>query len=67
MMEQLQAAARQLADANELKTAIGRVLTEEQQIAVTARIEGDKRAFFRWLDTDAGREATRAYVTAFLK
>ena len=49
-----------------LSYAIGEAITVDQQIALSRVMDGDPGAYQRWLKTDAGRAATRAYVDAYL-
>lgn len=66
MMDELAKAAAQLVAIKDLKAAVGRALTNEQQLAVSRAVTANPKAFELWLETDAGRAATRAYVDAFV-
>lgn len=66
MISDIQAAIAQLAGVNELKAALGRTLTVEQQMEVSKRMHADPRELLRWIETDAGRVAARAFIDAWV-
>lgn len=66
MMNQLIDAAKKLKAAEELKFAIGEVMTDEQSVACSKILDTDPGRYQRWLKTDTGRAATRIYIDAFL-
>lgn len=48
-----------------MKTAIGRALTPEQQLAVSAKIKDGPDQFIAWLGTPEGTAAARSMAEAF--
>lgn len=65
LMEQIAAASRQMEAASRVKAAIGRALTAEQQLAVSAKIADGPERFIVWATTDDGRAAIRALADKF--
>lgn len=49
-----------------LKTAVGRALTSQQQLAVSARLAVSPTAFIDWLGTEEGRAAAHTLADAFV-
>jgi len=66
MIEQIQKAIKQLADIDALKNKVGVALDAGQQMNISRMLAIDPQAFSKWLDTDAGRAATRTYADAFI-
>lgn len=63
--ELLRVAASKMDLFDATKTAIGRALTEDQQVAVSARLAKDPNAFVAWLGTEAGRNSARQMAVDF--
>lgn len=63
--ELLRVAASKMDLFDATKVAIGRALSEEQQVAVSAKLARDQNAFITWLGTDAGIVAARQMAEAF--
>ena len=58
--------AAQLKRTKDLMLDLGGAMTDAQTEALSAVIDADDGSFQRWLKTDEGRQATRAYADAFL-
>jgi len=58
-------AAAKIDSFDAMKAAVGRALTEQQQLAVSAKLSANPAAFIEWLGTDAGKAATRVIADAF--
>lgn len=65
MLNELQKALEKLAIVDTLRETIGAALTEPQQVAISAKVAADNTAFVRFVNSDAGRAATRAFADAF--
>lgn len=66
MIAMIEEGLRKLKEINELKERIGAALTQGQQMNISRKLAIDPDAFHKFVDTDAGRAATRAYAEAFL-
>lgn len=66
MIDQIQKAIKQLAEIDALKMKVGMQLTEGQQMGISRALAIDHDAFAKFISTDAGRAATRAFADAFL-
>jgi 6,7-dimethyl-8-ribityllumazine synthase len=63
----VQQGMQKLQQADRVKIAIGMALTQDQQIAVSAKIANGPDAFIAWAATDDGRAAIRELADKFTK
>jgi uncharacterized circularly permuted ATP-grasp superfamily protein len=57
--------AKKIENAESLQAAIGAALTQDQQLAVSAKIATGPEEFIAWSKTDAGRTAIKEFADKF--
>lgn len=63
---QIQGYIAKMQQAEAVKLAVGRALTREQQLGISARVKDGPDQFIAWLGTGAGMAAARAMADAFM-
>lgn len=66
LLEHIKYASRQVESLNAVRKAIGAALTQEQQMAVSAKVAGGPGEFIAWVGTPEGQEMVRMLADEFV-